>query len=572
MEKKISTLYSFTLPENEKELSNNELMLLRKNYLAAKDFHGYLLKSKFPKSPESTIKIKDNVPFKKYTNTSESNLLRIDSCKQKVNTHVSPKSFIQKCLTNDYSPKNFNNMKNNPYCFSCANLFKPIKTNKDNKFSNLDFEMSYFKNKNKELVKQNEDLEDFINHDNPLRVEISDLRKKYERLDNEIKSINKKKIIQKTIKYNGENLIKKNKKLEKKNKYYLNIIKINEKFIKELESNNQDMERLSKLGEDLKKESLKALDFEKKIDTTLEEEIEVDEIIELRRTNKKENNNNIKKKRINGNNNNINKKIDNNNNNKKRNNAIKKEKEDIIKKYEDFCKEYSKKNEELNNKITQLSIENNKLTVEQKEKEYKISELESRNEQLQKKISELINENNLLEKKYSELFSLKMMESIEKNLSIQDLNENINSLKIENMKKLNEQKDKIRRLNDKIEDLENEVEKKEEEIQQSMTIGRNNKQIEELLKNIKQNEENFKKLKEEMNNKTNFEQVKKEVGDERKLNELEEILNRNEENSNKIKEQIEDLIKKISDLEKNNQNLNDQLREKEIIINNLRNL
>ena len=438
MQKKISTIYSFTLPENEKEHSNNEVILLRKNYLAAKDFHGCLLKSKIPKSPKPNLKIIDNVPFKKNVNRSDSNFsakLNKNNKPKIKYSHVSPKHIVKKCLSNNYSSTYYNTKARNPNCFSCANLRSPIKTNRNDNYNMLDFQMTYYKKKNKDLLKQNEDLEDLISsHDNSLRDEIYDLKKKYEKLNNEIKIINKNKNNIKKANNIDEKeiLIKKNKELEKKNKYYLNIIKLNQKFIKELENNNQEMERMSKMGEELKKETLKTLDLEKKGDT-IEEEIEVDEVIELRRSSKTDDNKNINKKK--GIYNNINKKKEinkniNKNYNRKWNNALIKEREDIIKKYEDFCKEYGKKNEELNNKITQLSIENNKLSVEKKEKEYQISELETRNENFQKKISELINENNLLEKKYSELLSLKTMESIEKNLSIQDLNENINNLKI----------------------------------------------------------------------------------------------------------------------------------------------
>ena len=173
MQKKISTIYSFTLPENEKEHSNNEVILLRKNYLAAKDFHGCLLKSKIPKSPKPNLKIIDNVPFKKNVNRSDSNFsakLNKNNKPKIKYSHVSPKHIVKKCLSNNYSSPYYNTKARNPNCFSCANLRSPIKTNRNDNYNMLDFQMTYYKKKNKDLLKQNEDLEDLISsHDNSLR-------------------------------------------------------------------------------------------------------------------------------------------------------------------------------------------------------------------------------------------------------------------------------------------------------------------------------------------------------------------------------------------------------------------
>ena len=82
---------------------------------------------------------------------------------------------------------------------------------------------------------------------------------------------------------------------------------------------------------------------------------------------------------------------------------------------------------------------------------------------------------------------------------------------------------------------------------------------------FKINQESTQKLKEEIQNLSES-KLRNE-----KITELNEIISKNEENTNRVKAQIEALVLKISNLEKSNRNLSEQLKEKEDLISRFNN-
>ena len=452
---------------------------------------------------------------------------------------------------NKISLKKNNNKDKVQIRFNCYTPRLERKTNNIKNYMNYtnrtESKKMYIKNKNNsQIIDVKKNLYDDsksmsnsnirLNNENFIKKEISELKKQIDNLNIELLNIhnNKEKyLLKKTmtklhIKNNisSDNIMKKYKELVKKNNHYLNIIKIKDIIINELENNNMNNPH-RKVKSWSKVETKKTIENILKNSNLFEDKIESENELE-----------------------NINQK-----------------KEYLKKKYEECSKEQLKKIDELNNKIMQLSVENNKLFLELKEKQTQNKILSTQIDDLNNKISIYIDEKNILQKKNYELNSSKILELNEKNILIQNLNENINKLKSENEKIISEQKETIQILNDKIINLENKIE-------ENKNNNENSIQMEELIRIMKQNEESSQKIKEEIKKISDFELYNKKEIDKNQINrqkiaELNEIISKNEENTNKIKAQIEELMLKIINLEKKNKNLLEQLKEKENVISKL---
>ena len=519
------------LSPRDKNDPRKTTIFLKKNYYANKQYKGTLITRNSPKP--LTRCIYSNLA-KDHFDPLKNKIIKktIPSLKANLKPNcITPRENIEDRLSNIYPKKiceniNYNNNTNDTeFNFaSYGNLFEISPTisytqSKNRKKNKMNKNNHILKSNKSQIIQNSKTISD-NNYIDSLRSEIVDLRKLVGDLNLEITRINNNQETQKSLPINfddkdKDSLFKKNKDLEKKNEHYLNIIKLKDILIKELEANQNSEKR-----------TLTLESKQQNNDYTIEQE-EKNILNEI-------NDNQPKTSRT--------------DDSSKKNSAS-------FKLYEEFSKEYIKKIEIQNNKITELTIENTKLSLEIKEKDKINEKLSKEIEELQNRISSFINENNELEDKFNELESNKIMESVEKNIVIQDLDEKLNNLKIENLKKVSEQKNKIKILNDKIEILENEL--------QNNT--NNNNQIEQLIKIIKINQESTQKLKEEIQNLSES-KLRNE-----KITELNEIISKNEENTNRVKAQIEALVLKISNLEKSNRNLSEQLKEKEDLISRFNN-
>ena len=520
----------FLSPYNKKNLKTSAIFL-KKNHCKNKKYKPAPAAQNTPKSVNKCI----------YSNITKDylNSLKLKFSKRKkypLKTNLKSDCITPKgCLENKFSKISPRNLCNN-------NIYRNLTNDSEFNFlssGNLDKlvpNLSYIQLKNlqrsrmaKSNILDKSNKSEIINESkngdentyiDSIRSEVIDLKKLVGNLNKEINRINNNQQIQKTRKTipaviddkDKDSLIKKNKDLEKKNEHYLNIIKLKDTLIKELEA-NQNSEKCTMTLES--KQQNNDFTFDQ------EEKNVFNETNEIQKKNSRTTDNSSKK-----------------------NSAT-------FKFYEGLSKEYIKKIEEQNNKITQLTIENNKLSLEIKEKNKINEKLSKEIDDLQNRISSFISENKELEDKFNEMQSNKIMESVEKNILIQDLNEEINNLKIENLKKISEQKKTIKILNDKIEILDNELQ----------NSNNNNEQVEQLIKIIKLNLDSSQKLKEEIHNMSESKMHNE------KIKELNEIISKNEENTNKVKSQIETLVLKITNLEKKNKNLIEQLNEKENMIN-----
>ena len=224
--------------QNETGQHKNRIIILRKNYCAARIYQESLRKSKSPTFIKSSKELNDII----YPNFSR--IKYTQKTNKKNSVLLSQKYNIKRNLSNvphiDY---------NSPFDSNLGYLSDRNLTNNKNK---------NFFNTDKNIDHQSENFEDLTCNDNfILRDEIFDLKEKIENLNKEIKNIKKSKNIRVPIEYEDkEKLIKRNKDLEKINNHNLKVIKTIEKFIKNLEYSSINSERNTKIEEKSEKNNV----------------------------------------------------------------------------------------------------------------------------------------------------------------------------------------------------------------------------------------------------------------------------------------------------------------------------